>query len=167
MNRESKYCPKCGHSLTASNIENRKRLTCPECDWIDYKNPIPCVAALVRSQDNKILLVKRGVRPSKGSWCLPTGFIEIEENPETACLRELREETGLEGKMLELIGVYAQRTKIYRNILVIAYKVEAEGEPQAGSDTREAKFIPIKNLPHIPFTSHRQIIEDVVRKFKK
>ncbi|HID93359.1 MAG TPA: NUDIX hydrolase, partial [bacterium (Candidatus Stahlbacteria)] len=133
-----KYCPKCGHSLITTNIENRKRLTCPECGWINYKNPIPCVAALVRNQDDKILLVKRGVSPSKGSWCLPTGFMEIEETPEKACLRELKEETGLRGSILGLIGVYTQRTKIYRNILVIAYEVKAEGEPQAGSDTKEA-----------------------------
>jgi ADP-ribose pyrophosphatase YjhB (NUDIX family) len=167
MNREIKYCPKCAHPLIEAKIEDRKRLTCPTCGWIDYRNPVPAVVAVVRNQDNEILLVKRGVRPSIGSWCLPTGFMEIEETPETACLRELKEETGLEGSILGLIGVYAQRTKVYRNILVIAYDVKAEGEPRAGSDTKEAKFISLKNLPHIPFASHRRIIEDAIKKFKK
>jgi len=81
--------------------EGRKRLVCPACGWVNYENPIPSSAALVRNEKGEILLVKRGVEPGRGKWALPSGFIEIEETPEEACLRELKEETGLEGKILK------------------------------------------------------------------
>lgn len=161
MNREVKYCPGCGHSLIMLKKEKRKRFACPECGWINYENPLPSVAALVRNKDNEILLVRRGVEPGKRKWALPSGFIEIEETSEKACLRELKEETNLKGKIIRLIGVYNQKTKIYKNVLIIAYEVKAKGKLKAGSDTQDVKFISLKTLPPIPFSSHRQAIKDL------
>jgi len=158
--KEFRYCPRCSHSLIAIRKEGRKRLACPECGWINYENPLPSVAVVIRKGD-KILLVKRGVEPGKGRWALPSGFIEIEETPQKACLRELKEETGLKGKIKRLIGVYSQRTKIYKNVLIISYEVIPEGKPKPGSDTKEVKFFSLKNLPPIPFSSHRKTIRDI------
>ncbi|MCK4352249.1 NUDIX hydrolase [candidate division WOR-3 bacterium] len=162
-----KYCPRCKHLLKTLKMDGRKRLVCPKCNWINYENPLPSVVALVKNSKNEILLIKRGVSPHKGRWALPSGFIEINETPEKACLRELKEETGLKGKILRLIGVYSQKTKIYKNVLLIAYEVKIEkGKLLPGTDTVEVKFIGVEKLPFIPFSSNREIIKDIIKNQK-
>ncbi len=159
-----KYCPLCKHKLNRVNHDGFLRLKCSGCGWINYENPIPCVAVVVK-RDKKILLVQRGVPPHKGRWCLPSGFIEIEETSQAACLRELKEETNLNGKILNLIGVYTQKSKMYKKVLVIAYEVKAENkDPMSGSDTKDAKFFSLNKLPGIPFQSHLKIIKDSKRR---
>jgi ADP-ribose pyrophosphatase YjhB (NUDIX family) len=157
-----KYCPQCKYPLRRIKINKRRRLVCQKCGWINYENPLPAVVAVVRN-NKKILLVRRGIKPHKGRWSLPSGFIEIEETPQVACLRELKEETNLEGKISGLIGIYGQRSKMYRNVLVVAYKVEVKEKKElvAGDDAQEARFFFVSNLPHIPFSSHLQIMKDL------
>ncbi len=147
-----------------SRIEEEKRLACPACQWVCYENPLPSSAALVRTKKGEVLLVKRGHEPGKGKWALPAGFIEIDETPEKACLRELREETGLKGEIVSLVGVYSQKSMLYRNVLIIGYEVQARGNLSPGSDSLEAEFFPLGNLPDIPFSSHRKMIDDGVKK---
>jgi len=167
MSRMIKYCPKCGSKLKLSRIEEEKRLACPECHWVNYENPLPSSAALVRNKKGEVLMVKRGKEPAKGKWALPSGFIEIDETPEKACLRELREETGLKGKIVRLVGVYSQKSLLYRHVLIIGYEVEAGGNLSPGSDSLEAEFFPLDNLPDIPFSSHKKMIEDGIKKEKR
>ena len=167
MSRMFKYCPKCGSKLKLSRIEEEKRLACSECQWVYYENPLPSSAALVRNKKGEVLLVKRGHEPGMGKWALPSGFIEIDETPEKACLRELREETGLKGKIVRLVGVYSQKSLLYRNVLIIGYEVEARGNLSPGSDSLEAEFFPLGNLPDIPFSSHKKIIKAGIKKEKR
>ncbi len=162
-----KYCLKCGAKLELSWIEDEKRLACPECHWVSYENPLPSSAALVRNERGEVLLVKRGKEPGKGKWALPSGFIEIDETPKKACLRELKEETGLKGEVLRLVGVYSQKSLLYRNVIIIGYEVNASGNLSPGSDSLETGFFPLSNLPDIPFSSHRKMIEDGLKKAEK
>ena len=157
------YCPLCGSELKIKKEEGRDRLFCPRCNWIKYENPLPSAAALVRNNDGEILLVRRGVEPGKGQWALPSGFVEIEETPEEACLRELKEETGLEGEILRLIGVYTQKSRVYKKVLIIGYEVEAQGTLTPGSDSLSAKFFSLAEIPEIAFSSHRAIIKDGIK----
>jgi 8-oxo-dGTP diphosphatase len=155
-----KFCPLCGTELGLKAVEDRKRAVCSTCGWINYENPLPCAAALVRSSEGGILLVKRGVEPGKGEWALPSGFIEIDETPEKACLRELKEETGLEGRVVRLVGVYSQESSKYKNVLIAGYEVEARGIPYPGSDSESVQFFPPDELPQIAFPSHLEMIKD-------
>lgn len=162
-----KYCPRCGSGLKGKKEEGRRRLFCPQCQWISYENPLPSAAALVRNEKIEILLVQRGVEPGLGKWALPSGFIEIDETPEEACLRELEEETGLIGKIRRLIGVYSQKSLIYKNVLIIGYEVKASGVLSPGSDSQRAEFFPAFKLPEIAFSSHRKIIRDGLKETKE
>ena len=154
------YCPRCSHQLELRSWEGRLRKICPACQWIGYENPLPCAAALVLNTSGEILLVRRGVEPARGEWALPSGFMEIDETPEQCCLRELEEETGLKGKVIRLIGVYAQSSARYKKVLIVGYEVEARGKPSPGSDSQAVAFFPPEKMPPIAFSSHRHLIED-------
>jgi 8-oxo-dGTP diphosphatase len=62
------------------------------------------------------------------------------------------------------VGVYSQKSLLYRNVLIIGYEVGARGNLSPGSDSLEAKFFPLDDLPGIPFSSHRKMIEDGLKK---
>ena len=116
--REKNYCIYCGGILKNKIIENTKRLFCKNCNEIIYENPIPATASVI-IKNNKVLLVKRKYDPKKGQWCLPGGFIELNETPENACLRELKEETGLSGKIDKLIDALHSSSLLYNSVIVI------------------------------------------------
>ena len=98
---------------------------------------------------------------------MPGGFIESGETPEQACLRELKEETNLDGEIIKLIGNYVQRTRNYGYLLVIGYVVLVlEEKLIVNKELKEAKFINIKKIPYIPFSTHRIIIEQAYKKKK-
>lgn len=160
-----KLCPLCGDILKKITEDGHLRLTCRKCNWTFYFNPLPSVAAFVQNNDSKILLVKRGVAPSRGKWALPTGFIEQNETPEIAVVRELKEETNIDGITHKLIGVYVEKTRLYGNVILIGYKLSIlKGKPKPGDDAVEAKFFSPDKLPAIGFASHRAVINDALRK---
>jgi 8-oxo-dGTP diphosphatase len=165
--RLQKHCTICGSLLSLEQVDERMRMICHNCGWIAYENPMPCSAAFVVNAEGDILLVKRGVEPAKGKWSLPSGFIEIDETPEEACLRELKEETGLEGSILGLIGVYSQSSPRYKNVVIIGYHVDASGSLRPGSDSEDAKYFSSASLPEVAFSSHRKIIKQGLEVFVK
>lgn len=159
-----RYCFQCGNELRITDLDGKKRFTCPKCGWIRYENPLPAVAAVVENERGELLLIKRDVEPYKGRWALPSGFIEIEETPGDAILRELKEETGVDGTIERLIGVYSQRCKPYKNALLITYKIKPKGKNLCpGDDAMDAKFFSKKRLPKIPFSSHIKSIKDALK----
>jgi len=160
-----KYCPLCRYCLSKKKIDGRKRLICQRCGWIGYKNPLPVAVCAVKDRENKILIVKRNQKPGINKWALPGGFVEANETSESACLRELKEETGLRGKVERLVGIYLHKTAMYGSILVIGYEVSvSKCNVSLNSELNDAKFFSKKDLPFIPFLSHRKIIENVYNK---
>ena len=162
--QEFKFCPLCRYCLRRKRIDSRKRLVCQKCGWIYYENPLPVVVCAVKYGKGKILIAKRNLAPGKNRWALPGGFVESEETPEAACLRELKEETGLRGKIKRLIGVYVQRTRYYGPLLIIGYEVSiSKNSLSLNNELKEAEFFSKKDMPFIPFSSHRKIIEKVFK----
>lgn len=101
----------------------------------------------------RTVLIRRGTEPLRGEWSIPGGTIEIGETLEDAVRRELREETGLAVRVLELIELFdriymenaassTQDKKKPRYHYVIAdYLCELiGGEPRAGSDVTDLAF---------------------------
>lgn len=97
-----KYCPKCASSKFEKADE--KSLKCKNCGFHFFMNSAAAVAALVVNNENKLMLVTRGVEPNYGKLDLPGGFIDPGESAEHAVKRELFEELGLKVKSMEFIG---------------------------------------------------------------
>ena len=162
MRRTFKFCPLCKDNLRQDLIEGRTRLVCQKCGWIDYQNPLPVAVCAAINAEGKILIAKRNQEPGKNKWALPGGFIESNEDPEKACLRELKEETGVEGEIVKLAGVYLRKARIYGSLIVIGYVIRVLKENiSVNSELKDAKFFSRKDLPFIPFLTHRKIIERV------
>ena len=163
-NLSIKFCPYCGYKLVRKMLEGRERLYCSRCGKIYYENPTPVVAVIARDNEGKILLIKRNIEPRRGEWALPSGFMELEESPIEASLRELAEETGLKGRSKKLIGVYPNNSEIHGYLVTIIYEVEIlGGKLCAGDDAEEAEFFAVNQLPPLAFQSHREALREVLK----
>ena len=147
MKEPFQYCPICGRVLELGVIDGKERKFCPNCDFIDYKNPLP-VAVAIAVKGKKVLMIKRGRAPRKGAWGPPSGFIEVGETPEEACLRELKEETGVSGQVVRLVGVSRLGDKeVYGDMLMVRYLVKVgDEEITPGDDVEDARFFDIAEL---------------------
>jgi 8-oxo-dGTP diphosphatase len=154
-----KYCPHCGSGLEMKYAEGRERKVCKECKSIYYLNPLPAATSLVLNDKNQLLLGKRGIEPAKGQWCLPGGFVELDESMEQAALRELKEETGLIGKSKYFVGCTYQESDFYGGVIIFGYSVEIiEGDMKAGDDMEDLKYYDLDSLPPVAFDAHIYLI---------
>ena len=154
------YCPLCGVKLTERYLYGRRRKTCPSCSFIHYRNPLPAAAVII-NQNSRTLLVKRKYEPKIGDWSLPAGYIEYDENPETAAIRETKEETGLDVSIVNLFDVQGACDDPDSRVILVIYEVEiVGGELEPGDDAIEAEFFPVNQLPdNIAFSSHKKALE--------
>lgn len=124
-------------------------------------SPALTVDCVVFDANDRLLLIKRGNEPFKGGYALPGGFAEAGETVEAAALRELKEETGVEGVVVGLVGVYSDPDRDPRGHSVsVAFLVDARGaSPHAGDDAAAAAFMADWRDLSYAF-DHAQIIAD-------
>jgi 8-oxo-dGTP diphosphatase len=98
--------------------------------------------AVVFDMHGRLLLIRRKHEPFQGSYAFPGGFVEAGETTEAAALRELKEETGIDGQDPQLIGVYSQPGRDPRHhVVTIAYLFFVESaQDVAGDDAAAAAF---------------------------
>ena len=161
MKRENiNFCPRCGVSVEIVRKFGRERPVCPNCDWVFFPDPKVAVAVFVE-QDEKILLVQRGVHPQRGLWALPAGFVDAGENPLRAAERECLEETGLQVRVTGLIDVLANDDQCPGSAdMIIIYRAETDsGQLRAGDDAQQAIFFERSNLPPLAFQSTHKVLK--------
>lgn len=141
-------------------VGDKKRRVCPECEFIHFTDPKVGVGVLIL-QDDKVLLVKRKMKPEKGKWSIPAGFLDYGEDPKVTAEREVLEETNLEVKIYDLLDVYYNRDALEKGgaSIFILYKARLiGGQLKAGDDAAEAGFFGPEDLPELAFTSTRDAI---------
>jgi ADP-ribose pyrophosphatase YjhB (NUDIX family) len=130
---------------------------CPDCGR--FKNRGLAVDAVI-VRDGKILLGKRGGEPCKGMWATIGGFNEWGETLEETVAREVMEEAGLTVTACHLLNVYSDPARDPRQVVAVAYVVETTGEPVAGDDIEEVKWVPLDEVPTELALDHAKIIAD-------
>ena len=144
-NKRYDFCPICSTRLTKQviNGENRQACTKESCDYVEWNNPTPVLAAIVQAEDSVVLV--RAMGWPEDWFGLVTGFHESGETAENGVVREVKEELGLDCQVESLVGVYSFFQK---NQVIIAYHVLLD-KGDITLDARELvdyKKIPINEL---------------------
>lgn len=115
------------------------------------------VGALI-FRDRQVLLVQRGRQPAYGKWSLPGGLVEVGESLARAVRREVREEVGLNVRVVDLVAALDRVIRIgeeqveYHYVLLDFLCRSESGEPVAGDDALNCAFIPIEDLEKYSMT---------------
>ena len=118
----------CGAPLVMKVIEGREHEACPNDSFVLWRDP-KVAAAVVVEVDGGILLGRRAIEPGYGLWCLPGGFVNDDEDPAGAAMRECIEEIGARVELTELLGTYHIPKTTASSIVGIAYRGRvADGE---------------------------------------
>jgi NAD+ diphosphatase len=141
-----KFCPHCAAPLVlrnAASFGGLPRQGCPNeaCGFVWWDNPAPVVAALVEYRGSVVLA--RNHAWAAGAFGLITGFLERDEDPALAVLREVKEELDLDASSADLIGVYPFTRK---HEVLIVYHVLADGEIRLNEELAEYRLIAPEKL---------------------
>ncbi len=107
--------------------------------------PLVGVGAVI-VDEGRVLLVRRGTEPFKGHWSLPGGLLELGESIAEGVIREVREETGLVVKPLELIEfldrIHRESGRVRYHYVIADYLCRiAGGSLQAASDAAAVRWV--------------------------
>lgn len=107
------------------------------------RSPGLTVDCVVFDVNDRLLLIRRAKAPFLDRYALPGGFVDIGETVEAAALRELKEETGIDGRVERLIGVYSDPTRDPRahNVSAAFLVSPINVVPMAGDDAAAAEFV--------------------------
>ncbi len=116
----------------------------------------------------KILLIKRDTVPFKGYWALPGGRLDPGETIEQCCIREVKEETGLDVSIVRKVGEYHEQgvqDDVEYDYYPTCFVVKAVGgeTKKQDSEVQELKLFSLKELPNPLAFVHNQMIQDYLK----
>ena len=114
----------------------------------------------------EILLIQRLNDPFKDYWALPGGFVDENEDLETAAKRELFEETDIQLFQVKQIKAYGNPNRDPRHHTIsVAFigEIDSLAEAKAKDDAKEVKWFAVDELPALAF-DHAEIIRDAIEK---
>jgi 8-oxo-dGTP diphosphatase len=148
-------------------IEMERRIV-SACSSREYpKTPLVGAAAIVLKQNDSVLLVRRANPPRQGEWSLPGGLQKLGETAVEAACREVREETGLNVRVLDVADIVdliewdEPHTRVrYHYTLIDFVACWLGGEPVPGSDAAEVVWAGCAALePYRLWSETRRVIE--------
>lgn len=124
--------------------DDRLRLVCRSCGFINYQNPKIVVGSVVQ-WNHQLLLCRRAIEPRKGYWTLPAGYLELQEEAEEGARREAWEEARARIMIDQLLAIYSiprisQIQLIYRAAL-------ASPDVSAGPESAEVGLFTWDEIP--------------------
>lgn len=152
-----KYCPNCKTELKRKPQDNVFRLCCLHCGFIFWNNPTPTVSVVIY-KDGEVLMLKRAKEPFRGYWVLPGGYINVEETPEEAAIREAKEEVNVEISLEKLIGAYRIDDDPRGINIDIIYSAQSKGSIALSPEDSEFKYYKPNSLPELIAYKHREAI---------
>jgi ADP-ribose pyrophosphatase YjhB (NUDIX family) len=143
----------------------KKTIRCPKCkrEIEVYQNPIPTVDIIIEIDLMGIVLIKRKNPPY--GWAIPGGFVDYGESLEKAAVREAKEETNLDVKLVRQFHTYSdpKRDPRHHSISTV-YIAKANGIPQAKDDALEIGTFNESNFPEEIAFDHRCILKDYFKR---
>jgi 8-oxo-dGTP diphosphatase len=152
------YCPHCGHALEDKEAFGRVRRYCPACDRVIFRDHKVAAGVLVEQSD-KVLLVRRRQGACRGAWSFPAGFVEFNEEPAVAAVRECYEETGLEVRVTGLHAVVGPEPAGMASIVIVYRARIVGGELEPGDEVDKVGFFDLDELPPLAFHATRVALE--------
>ncbi len=151
------YCPDCGGKTETRMVGKQSLNVCPSCETIFFRDPKLVVTALIE-EDGQVLLVQRDIDPGRGLWGLPGGYVDWNEHPETAMVRECEEEIGALVVPQGLVRVQ-HVVRGDQGIVILAYRARlVGGEIKARDEVQEVGWFKPDALPPLAFATHRQLL---------
>lgn len=142
----------------------KKTIRCSKCgnEMEVYQNPIPTVDIIIEIDSKGIVLIKRKNPPY--GWAIPGGFVDYGESLEEAAVREAKEETNLDVKLIRQFHTYSdpKRDPRHHSISTV-YIAKAKGIPKAKDDALEIGIFNELNLPDEIAFDHRLILKDYIK----
>ncbi|TMD36527.1 MAG: NUDIX domain-containing protein [Chloroflexi bacterium] len=153
------FCVNCGAALVLRTLDGREVEACPNDDFVLWRDPKVAAAVVVESQGG-IVLGRRAIEPGYGLWCLPGGFVNHDEDPASAAIRECREEINADVELTALLGTYHVAKRSVSSIIGIAYRgrVVDGGSISPGPEMLEVAVFTPDALPPLAFPSHREVL---------
>lgn len=110
---------------------------------------------------NQIVMIRRKYGTNKGKWCIPCGNVEVGEDVRTTVRREIKEETGLDVEVGDIVDVLSTHHSPERSVVGVWFFVkEKGGNLVAGDDAAEVQLFPLDEPPtDMAFEADRKIIE--------
>jgi 8-oxo-dGTP diphosphatase len=157
----SRFCYECGGELEVRHIDHREREVCPKCGWVYYLQ-LKVGAAVIIEQDNKLLLLQRAHEPWAGSWMIPAGYVEADEDPKDAAKREVLEETSLDVELGDLLKTYYFDDDPRGNGVAFVYKAKKiSGEININIEATNAQYFSYDEIPeYLTKGGHDKIIAE-------
>jgi ADP-ribose pyrophosphatase YjhB (NUDIX family) len=141
----------------------RMRPHCEGCGYIQWRNPVVGVAAVIfdPADESRILMVRRATS-YRGLWCLPCGYVEYDEEIRDALRREIAEETGLDVQVHEVVAVHSNFHNPDKQSVGVWFRaVPVGGTLQAGDDVDEIGFFPPSAPPALAFPTDAEVLRDL------
>jgi 8-oxo-dGTP diphosphatase len=158
---EFTYCPHCRGELEAVRIGPSMRMRCASCGYVHFRNPALGAALVVRDDEGRLLMVKRGPEVTQpGLWSMPAGFVDYGEDIREAAARELEEETGLVAEIGDPVFVATNFHDPEKISVCVWFAARVTGGVlQPGDDAVDARFFAVDELPDLAFDTDRELIE--------
>ncbi|MFQ5966791.1 MAG: NUDIX domain-containing protein [Acidimicrobiia bacterium] len=157
---EYRFCPLCATPLEPVPRGGRVRMSCPSCGFVHWRNPAVGAAVVIRDEQGRILLVRRGPKATQpGKWAIPAGFVDYGEEVRAAAARELEEETGLRADIGDPVYVASNFHDPEKLTVGIWFEGAVRGGRLApGDDADEAAFFPLDELPSLAFETDADLL---------
>jgi 8-oxo-dGTP diphosphatase len=121
--------------------------------------PLPTVDIIIELEDQGVVLIQRKNPPY--GWALPGGFVDYGETLEQAAVREAREETSLEVRLVRQFHAYSDPARDPRgHTIAVVFLATASGQPRAADDAQEVGIFRADRLPQPLAFDHGRILND-------
>ncbi len=140
----------------------------------EYPRPALTVDCVIfgfdQTQELRVLLIRRKHEPFQSHWALPGGFVEMDEDLDTAARRELQEETGLTDVFIEQLYTFGSPLRDPRGrVISVAYYALVNlnaHQAKAADDAEEAEWHKVFALPADLAFDHAQVMQMAIQRLQ-